>query len=112
MVVIEKRTKIIKIRVNDSEYFELVKRSLKPRLAEWMREYCLGAKVPRANTVPKIDPALLRQLAAIGNNINQIARVLNSKDWKPVERIQLFSLLSSIQRELSVIKFENTHDDR
>ena len=112
MLVIGKRTKIIKIRVNDSEYFELVQRRLKPRLAEWMREHCLGTKVPRAKTVPKIDPALLRQLAAIGNNVNQIARVLNSKDWKPVERIQLFSLLSSIQRDLSFIKSENTHDDR
>ncbi|EMI4253711.1 MobC family plasmid mobilization relaxosome protein [Vibrio vulnificus] len=106
------RKKIIKIRVNESEYSALVERSSKPRLAEWIREHSLGAKVPRANTVPNVDPALLRQLAGMGNNLNQIARAIYSQDWKPVDRVQIITALSSLQRELSLMRMEHTADDR
>ena len=107
-----KREKIIKIRATDDEYSALMERSPKPRLAEWMREYCLGAKVPRANKVPDVDPALLRQLSGMGNNLNQIARAIHSQEWKPVDRVQVIAALASIQLELALIKSENTHDDR
>jgi hypothetical protein len=107
----ELRTKVIKIRATDAEYAELEKRSPKPRLAEWMRELCLGAKIPRANTVPSVDPRLLRQLAGIGNNLNQIARAINSQEWKPVDRIQVISALSGIERELAALKAEHMQDD-
>ena len=85
----EKREKIIKIRVSESEYEELVLRSSKPKLAQWMREFCLDAKVPRANKIPKIDPSLLRQIAAIGNNLNQIARHMNVEKRQPIDRFHL-----------------------
>lgn len=105
-----KREKIIKIRVTESEYEQLIERSQKPRLAEWMREFCLGAKVPKANAVPKIDPSLLRQLAGMGNNLNQIARAIHSQEWQPLDRIQVVAALTSIQRELALIQSENTGD--
>jgi len=34
----------------------------------------------RQKPTPKVDPELVRQVAAIGNNLNQIARRLNSGD--------------------------------
>jgi len=34
----------------------------------------------RQKSIPKADPELVRQVAAIGNNLNQIARRLNSGD--------------------------------
>lgn len=107
----DKREKIIKIRATDDEYSALMERSPKPRLAEWMREYCLGAKVPRANQVPNVDPALLRQLSGMGNNLNQIARAIHSQDWKPVDRVKIIAALSSLQRELNLMKMENAKDD-
>ncbi|MCC4819696.1 MobC family plasmid mobilization relaxosome protein [Vibrio lentus] len=107
----DKREKIIKIRATDDEYSALMERSPKPRLAEWMREYCLGAKFPRANQVPNVDPALLRQLSGMGNNLNQIARALHSQDWKPVDRVQIIAALSSLQRELNLMRMENAKDD-
>lgn len=107
----EKREKIIKIRATESEYNELLGRCHKPRLAEWMREHCLGTKVPRANAVPNIAPALLRQLAGMGNNLNQIARAINSQEWRPIDRVQVIAALASIQRELASLKSDNTHDD-
>ena len=108
----DKREKIIKIRATDDEYSALMERCSKPRLAEWMREYCLGAKVPRANKVPNVDPALLRQLSGMGNNLNQIARAIHSQDWKPVDRVQIMAALSSLQRELNLMRMENAKDDR
>lgn len=42
-----------------------------------------------------VDPQLLRQVAAIGNNINQIARRLNAGD-----RFDVLPVLMSIEQEL------------
>lgn len=46
------------------------------------------------------DPELLRQLAAIGNNLNQTARVLNSVGLTPGDHAHLLAELAAIQREL------------
>ncbi|MBF4396028.1 MobC family plasmid mobilization relaxosome protein, partial [Vibrio anguillarum] len=61
--------------------------------------------------VPNVDPALLRQLSGMGNNLNQIARALHNQDWKPVDRVQIIAVLSSLQRELNLIRMENAKDD-
>ena len=70
-----KRERVIKIRVTDEEFARLKGLSGDERLAEWMRSQCLGndkAAGRRRTPVPKADPALLRQLAGIGNNLNQV----------------------------------------
>jgi hypothetical protein len=67
--------------------------------------------VPKANKIPPIDPMLLRQLSGLGNNLNQIARAINSEEWKPIDRVQIISALTDIQRELEDIKLEHTYDD-
>lgn len=106
------RTKIIKIRATDDEYAELVARSTKPKLAEWMRDTCLGADIrsTKSARMPRIDPVLLRQLSGLGNNLNQIARAINSHEWKAIDRIQIVATLTTIQRELARLKAENSHD--
>ncbi|PAU70306.1 MobC family plasmid mobilization relaxosome protein, partial [Vreelandella alkaliphila] len=86
------REKVIKVRVTDEEYVALKQRSAKPRLAEWMRETCLdtnGQRKSRSQPRSSADPALLRQLAGIGNNLNQIARRVNSGQWGPLERVHV-----------------------
>jgi hypothetical protein len=42
-----------------------------------MRQTCLD-EAARAGKLPSISPALLRQLAGMGNNLNQIARQVNA----------------------------------
>nr|MBF4400388.1 plasmid mobilization relaxosome protein MobC [Vibrio anguillarum] len=54
---------------------------------------------------------LLRQLSGMGNSLNQIARALHNQDWKPVDRVQIIAVLSSLQRELNLIRMENAKDD-
>ncbi len=43
-----------------------------------MRQTCLDEKPARAGRLPSISPAPLRQLAGMGNNLNQIARKVNA----------------------------------
>ena len=65
----------------------------------------LGAELPqRRTTLPTIDPALLRQLAGIGNNLNQIARKVNVAGMTPLERVQLLAALTAIGRELEGVR--------
>ena len=58
-------------------------------------------KVRREYT--QADPDLLRQIAIIGNNLNQIARTLNKAKLTgtPVDLIQNLSVLTAIEQELN-----------
>ena len=100
----EKRTKHIKIRITDDEHERLKALCPKARLAEWMRETCLQETVhqPKAPH-PPVDPALLRQLAGISNNLNQVARRINAKEWGPIDRLQIVAALAAIERQLAVL---------
>lgn len=102
----EKRKREIKIRLTESEHKQLLERSQSPRLAKWVREHCLAVEVPAAQRVVRIDPALLRQLAGLGNNVNQIARAVNSEQWNPIDRVEILARLSAIQRDLARLKVE------
>jgi len=103
-----KREKIIKIRVSAEEFETLKFLCTKAQLAEWMRETCLnpgqGDLVKESKGPDPVDPALLRQLAGIGNNLNQLARRVNTGDWDVVERIQVIAALAGIERELEALR--------
>lgn len=104
-----KRDKIIKVRVSAEEHETLKWRCPKARLAEWMREQCLnpdGDWVRQSRGPDPVDPALLRQLAGIGNNLNQIARRVNSGEWGPVDRVAIIAALSAVERELAEVRSE------
>ena len=105
---VEKRQKEIKIRLTDAEHEALLDRCTKPSLATWMREICLGEKQTKQSRIQETDPQLLRQLAGIGNNLNQIARIINqqSKTNEAIDRIAVITALSGIEREL-----QRLHDD-
>jgi hypothetical protein len=58
-------------------------------------------KVRREYT--QADPDLLRQIAIIGNNLNQIARTLNKSKMvgSPIDLIANLSVLTAIEQELN-----------
>jgi hypothetical protein len=105
---IVKRQKEIKIRLTDEEHQALLDRCNTASLASWMRETCLSEKRTKQSKVVEVDPQLLRQLAGIGNNLNQIARIINqqSKTNEAIDRIAVITALSGIEREL-----QRLHDD-
>ena len=104
----EKREKIIKIRVSAEEFETLKFNSTKLQLAEWMRETCLnpgqGDLVRESKRHDPVDPALLRALAGIGNNLNQIARRVNSGEWGPLDTVKIVAALAAIEREVSEVR--------
>jgi len=53
---------------------------------------------------PTVEPAPLRQLAGIGNNINQIARALHRTGIEPEARVHALASLVSIEADLSAIR--------
>lgn len=77
-------------------------------LSDWVRQRVDGAgavqtgqrRHRRRLRTLTADPVLLRQLAAVGSNVNQIARVLNSVGLNPSDAAGLLAELSAIQREL------------
>jgi len=96
-----KRENVVKLRVSDDELLSLKARCDRPRMAEWMRDLALGQRKRRP--VPVADPALLRQLAVIGNNLNQVARWTHSRE--PVEAVAVSAALMAISRELEAIRY-------
>ena len=88
----EKRSKEIKIRVTETELKELHSKRTKS-LAAWMRDLALSA-VP----ISQADPALVRQIARIGSNLNQIAYHANR--YKVLDR----SILDGINESNKLLR--------
>jgi len=101
-----KRTKKIEIRVSEEEYEQLFRSKTKPRLAQWVRETCLGNEPSKkVRSVSKTDPALLMALARIGGNLNQIARNLNlDKNMALEQKVDYLIDLASIAENIRELK--------
>lgn len=64
---------------------------------------CLN-KGPSLSRIARVDPVLVRQLAAIGNNLNQVARCVNIS-LTVKDRFILEEILDAIRRDLENILF-------
>lgn len=89
-----KRGKAVLVRLNEQEYVHLKRQSeiTGLKMEPLVRQLILGWDVkPRP---PENLAALLRQMSAIGNNINQIAKVANSahfvrkEDMEAIQKMQ------------------------
>ena len=89
----EKRTKSIRIRVTPEEHELFSEKSGDLSISEWIRGLATGATALKKRRIPKIDPAALRQLAGIGNNLNQIARIVNQRKMKVEARWLITELI-------------------
>ena len=73
-------------------------------MATWVREVCLAEKERTVSQVKVLPPELLRQLAGIGNNLNQLARKVNSSRLVASDKNTLLGALLSLERELQRVK--------
>ena len=71
-------------------------------LSALVRSFLDGQRLRNRREPPKVDPVLLRDLARIGNNLNQLARAANRR--QPVEAVALLVRLIEIDRELSAVR--------
>jgi len=116
-----KREREIKLRLSNDEHELISKMANGKPVASFIREYCLSAdneyfaKVAKANRAKinrlTVNPELLRQLAGVGNNVNQISRNLNGllRAGNSVDLIKLAIILKDIERHLKEIK--NNHEE-
>ena len=112
----EKRNKMLTMWVTEDEHRRLLERCDGRPLAAWMRQTCLDEKPARTGKLPSISPALLRQLAGMGNNLNQIARRVNTGGGTGHDRVQIMAALMAIDAGLERLRHavleKGTDDDR
>ncbi|MGS6369811.1 MobC family plasmid mobilization relaxosome protein, partial [Enterobacter hormaechei] len=82
--------------VTEDEHRRLLDRCDGKQLAAWMRQTCLDEKPARAGKLPWLSPALLRQLAGMGNYVNEIARQVNGGGGSGHDRVQVVAALMAI----------------
>lgn len=99
-----KRDKMLTMWVTQDEHQQLLERCDGRQLAAWMRETCLDTRRARSSRLPSIDPQLLRQLAGMGNNLNQIARKVNGSAWSGSDRVQIVAALMAIDTGLEQLR--------
>lgn len=89
-----KREKAVLVRLNEQEYIHLKRQSeiTGLKMEPLVRQLILGRDVKLRP--PENLAALLRQMSAMGNNINQIAKVANSahfvrsEDMEAIQKMQ------------------------
>lgn len=96
-----KRTKEIKIRLTEQEHQDLLQRKT-GELAVWIRSACLEQEIPQSKQVKTADPELLRQLAKIGGNLNQIAKATNTEQARGdiINLLRVTAELAAIREQL------------
>ncbi len=103
------KSEILRCRVTKAEYALLKARAENSQtsMAELMRNALGLVEAKRPRPTPKADPQLIRQIAGIGNNLNQIAHRLNRDAvmgfMLPMDALALASELVTIERQLSRI---------
>jgi len=100
----EKRNNMLTMWVTEDEHRRLLERCDGKQLAAWIRQTCLDEKPARAGKLPSIAPALLRQLAGMGNNLNQIARQVNAGGGTGHARVQVVAALMAIDAGLEQLR--------
>jgi len=107
-----KRTKKLTVRMTEEEWqsAQRLAEALDRPLAVAMREWAIGKgdelKLKRKpkKIIHLADPELIREVAKIGNNLNQMARALNlliqKNKFSASEAIAPLSELAAIERDL------------
>lgn len=99
----EQRTSRIELRLAPEEKaaWENKAAALGISISDLIRHAVDGTK-PRSRKRIDVDPALLRQLAQIGNNLNQLARWAN-RDKSKVDALAVIARLIEIDREMAAV---------
>jgi len=105
-----RKSKTVGIHLNDDEYAEIKARAdtaAARSLGGYIKAAVFDKPVPEQKVIrhSKVaDPELIRQLAWIGNNVNQIARIVNqSSQISEAEAASIFAVLAVIAEELEAL---------
>ena len=97
------------LRLSESEFQKISENCSMP-VARFIRETALGNAVVRRITPPKVDPKLIRQIAFIGNNLNQLTKLSHQKNNNnELDNLTLLSELALIRQSLDDLKNAYMH---
>lgn len=103
----QKREKEIKIRLSNHEHDRLMARKNQRSLAGWIRDFCLTQKETMdEKVILELDPITRRNLSGISTNINQMAKRVNSGNFKPTDIPRMLVDLKSCRDILERIQTE------
>ena len=108
----EHRTKIVKVRLTDSELNLIKEKNPHASLSRFMREATLNAARPTEpveqpqQKYSKTERDTLIALSRIGTNVNQIARAINVdvKNLNDIDKTKLLILLLDIEKQLKELR--------
>ncbi|WP_175507919.1 MobC family plasmid mobilization relaxosome protein [Halomonas korlensis] len=97
------RTIIMRFRVNPEERQVIKYNAGKQQVGPFVRDLALGKKSKRR--APPVNKELVREISKVGNNLNQIARHINTskKSGLDVSAIELLSEIREIRSSLDEI---------
>jgi hypothetical protein len=119
------RNKVVKVTMFDSEYLLLESKNPYNSVAKLLRESALNMvrateedeepekgkgkrknKTPKLGTYTKLDREFVLELSRIGNNINQLARAVNTDlaARQPLDAVKLLHVLISIDETLKALR--------
>ena len=110
------RSKMLKIRLTESEFksFRKTAEGAELPMSDLARSMLIGVQPQterrRRFVFHPVDPALLRQVSAIGNNLNQLAAWANSPTQSATAAAMMVRLIA-IERALSDLVQTQTHDE-
>lgn len=108
----KKRSIWLKLRVTDDErgrWTEIAKNK-GVTVSDLVRSSLDGLRLRKRREAPKVAPELLRELARIGNNLNQVAHAANCHH-QPLASTALLIRLIEIDRELAAIRSAHERPD-
>lgn len=100
----EPRECMLRVRCTATEYrrWQALAASYDCTLSGLVRRHLDGVQALPRRRIPKADPELIRQIALVGNNMNQIARAVNAAQvaGSRASAVDILSELASIERQL------------
>lgn len=100
----EPRERMLRVRCSSAEYqrWQALAASHDGTLSSMVRGLLEGVPPLRQRRTPTTDPQLIRQVAMLSNNMNQIARAVNAAHvaGAKASAIDILSALASIDRQI------------
>lgn len=106
------RDLVLRVRCTDDERSAWLRkaRAQERSLSDYARHVLSAEPMQRRARPPQVDPTLLAAVGRAGNNLNQVARAMNSdrKVGRAIDLLAVRTLLMALDRQLAEIVAEHS----